>query len=67
MLGSSVNNSLYTLNIRLPHPVGTVMRVGDLNTESNTLSANFTLCHGGTSFILEHDYIILSYLSDKCK
>ena len=41
-------NSLYTLNVGLPSSVGTVMRVRNLYTESNTLSANITLCHGVT-------------------
>ena len=46
MFGRTVYDSLYTLNIRLPSSVGTMMRVGDLNTESNALSADVTFCHG---------------------
>lgn len=47
VLGSTVNDSFYTLYIRLPGSVRTTMRVGNLNTESNALSANITLCHLG--------------------
>ncbi len=47
VLGSTVNDSFYTLYIRLPGSVSTTMRVGNLNTESNALSANITLCHLG--------------------
>lgn len=47
VLRSTVNDSFYTLYIRLPGSVGTTMRVGNLNTESNALSANIALCHLG--------------------
>ena len=46
MLGRTLHDSFYTLNIRLPRSVGTMMRVGYLNTESNALSADVTFCHG---------------------
>ena len=46
VLGCAVNDSFYTLYIRLPSSVGTTVRVGNPDTESNALSANITLCHG---------------------
>ena len=47
MLRSTVNDSFYTLYIRLPGSVGTTMRVGNLNTERNAHSANIALCQLG--------------------
>ena len=45
MAGSTVYNSLYTTDIRLPSPVGTSVGVGNLDTEGNALAANIALCH----------------------
>ena len=44
-LRSAVYNSLYLTDIRLPRSVRASVRVADLNTESNTLAADFALCH----------------------
>ncbi len=42
---SSVNDSLYLLNIRLEGSIRTSVRVRYFNSESYRLSAYFTLCH----------------------
>ncbi len=42
---SSVYDSLYLLNVRLEGSVRTSVGVGYLDSESNRLSAYFTLCH----------------------
>ena len=44
MAGGTVNDRLHALNVRLPRPICTPMRMGNLNTESNTLTANIALC-----------------------
>ncbi len=49
--GSAVNNSLNSLYVGLPGSVGSSVRVRYLNTESNTLSANFTFCHIGAHLL----------------
>lgn len=68
MLGSAVNDSLYTLYVGLPSSVGTMMRVRYLDTESYTLSANITFCHGvAPPFTFTNHFTILSYIFDKCK
>ena len=41
----AVHDSLDTLYIGLPGPVGTPVRVAHLNTERDTFAAKFTLCH----------------------
>ena len=43
--GSTVDNSLDTSYVGLPGTIGTAMRVGHLDSKSNTLAADFTLCH----------------------
>ena len=43
---STVNDSLYFLYVGLECSVGTSVRVGNLNTESDTLAADFAFCHG---------------------
>ena len=45
MLGSTVNDNLNTLDVRLPCTVGASVRVAHLDAESNTLIAKFALCH----------------------
>ena len=45
MARSAVNDSLYAANVGLPSTVGTSVRMGNLDTKSYTLAANFTLCH----------------------
>lgn len=70
MSRSSVNDCLYTLNIGLPSSVGTVMRMGNLDAESNTLSAKIALCHEVTPPFHNHykvNVTILSYVFKKCK
>ena len=45
MAGSTVDQSLYATNVRLPGSIGTTVRVGNLNTKGHTLIANIALCH----------------------
>ena len=45
MAGSTVYNSLYTTDIRLPSPVGTSVGVGNLNPEGDALVAELTFSH----------------------
>ena len=44
-LGGSVYDSLNALHVGFPSSVGTSVRMGNLDTESNALSAKFALCH----------------------
>ena len=41
----AVHNRLDALNIGLPSTVRTPVRVGNLDTEGNTLAADVTFCH----------------------
>ena len=43
--GFSVNNSLYSHNIGLPSSVGTPVRVGNFDSESDAFVANIAFCH----------------------
>jgi len=43
--GGSVDDRAYTLNVGLPHPVGTPVGVRNLYAERNTFAANFTFSH----------------------
>ena len=45
MTRSSLHNRFYTLYVRLPCSVRASVGVRNLNTEGNTLSANFTFSH----------------------
>ena len=45
MAGSSVNDSLNALDVGLPGTIGTTVRVGNSDTERNTLVAKLALCH----------------------
>ena len=45
MARSTVNNRLDALDVGLPHPIGTSVGVGNLNSERNTLAANIALSH----------------------
>ena len=45
VLGRTVHHSLYSSYIGLPGPVGSSMRMGNLNAKSNTLTADIALCH----------------------
>ena len=42
----AVNNRLYTLHIGLPSSVATNVRVGNLDSEGDTFSADVAFCHG---------------------
>ena len=44
-LVSSADDSLYSSDVGLPCSVGLSVRVGNVVTESNALSADFALCH----------------------
>lgn len=48
-LGSAVDDSLHTLDVGLPSPVGTTMGVGNLNAKGHVLAAEITFCHICTS------------------
>ena len=48
--GGTVHNGLDPLDVRLPHPVGTAVGVGYLDSECYALVAKFTLCHVRASF-----------------
>ena len=41
----AVHHRLDTTNIRLPSSVSAAVRVGDTDTESNSLTAEITFCH----------------------
>ena len=45
MARSTVDDRLDTLDIGLPHSVGTSVGVGHLDAERHTLAANIALCH----------------------
>jgi hypothetical protein len=45
MTGRTLHNRLYTLYVRLPCSVRASVGVRNLDTEGNTLSANFTFSH----------------------
>ena len=45
VLGCAINNNLDALHVRLPHAVGTSVRVAHLDAKSDTLIAKITLCH----------------------
>ncbi len=45
MAGRTVNDRLYTLDIGLPHTIGTSVRVRNLDAESYALVAKFALSH----------------------
>ena len=45
MAGGTVDDCLHTLHVGLPGTIGTTMRVGDLNAESNALIAELALSH----------------------
>ena len=45
----TVNNCLYLTDIRLPGSVGLTVRVGNVVTESNALTADAALSHFDTS------------------
>ena len=43
MAGRAIDDRLHTLHIGLPHPIGTPVRVGNLNAEHNALAAGHEL------------------------
>ena len=45
MARRAIDNRLNTLDIGLPGTIGTTVRVGNSNTERNTLVAKLALCH----------------------
>lgn len=58
MTGSSVNNSLNSLNIGLPGSVGTSVGVAHLDTEGNAFFAKFALGH--TSHLLACGFAVIT-------
>jgi len=69
--GSTVDNSLDTSYVGLPGTIGTAMRVGYLDSKSNTLAADFTLCHYTVpplhgAFVFSCNSRILPQLSHNC-
>ena len=72
MLGSTVNDNLNTLDVRLPCTVGASVRVAHLDAESNTLIAKFALCHLmlhllAFIIILINSLFIIADRGSKCK
>ncbi len=72
MLGSTVNDNLNTLDVRLPCTVGASVRVAHLDAESNTLIAKFALCHLmlhllAFIIILINSLFIIADTACKCK
>ena len=45
VLGRTIHDRLHALHVRLPGAVGTAMGVGNLNTESDALIAEFAFGH----------------------
>ena len=45
MAGGTVNDRLHTFHIGFPSPIGTPMRVRDLNAEGNALVAELAFSH----------------------
>ena len=45
MAGRAIDDRLHTLHIGLPHPIGTPVRVRDLDAEGNALIAELALSH----------------------
>ena len=45
VLRGTVDDGLDALHVGLPHAVGAPVRMADLDAESDTLVAEFTLCH----------------------
>ena len=73
MAGGTVNDRLHTFHIGFPSPIGTPMRVRDLNAERNALIAELALCIRCTSLLLRNymlTYKTSSIIADsntKCK
>ena len=64
MARSTVNNRLDALDVGLPHPVGTSVGVGNLNSERNTLAANIALSHWLHLLATENFRITLKHAVD---
>ena len=64
MARSTVNNRLHTLDIGLPHPVGTSVGVGHLDPKRNTLAANIALSHWLHLLATENFRITLKHAVD---
>ena len=45
MAGRTIDDSLHALDVGLPGTIGTTVRVGNFDTERNTLVAKLALCH----------------------
>ena len=45
MAGRTIDDSLHALDVGLPGTIGTTVRVGNSDTERNTLVAKLALCH----------------------
>ena len=70
MTGSSFYNRFHTLYVRLPCSVRASVGVGNLDSESNTLSANFALCHRVTPPFYNRYIVnvkIIPQVKSKCK
>ena len=64
----AVYDRLDTLNIGLPGPIGTPMRMADLDAVRNALVTEFTFCH--LPHLLKrflNSHMILAEASGKCK
>ncbi len=70
MTGSTVLQDLNSLDIGLPSSISSSMGVRYFNSESYTLSANFTFCHevAPPSLLLQNlTRYIIADIFDKCK
>ena len=45
MAGRTIDDSLHALDVGLPGTIGTTVRVGNSDTERNTLVTKLALCH----------------------
>lgn len=60
MAGSTVDDRLYALYIGLPSSVGTSVRMGNLDSEGNTFSADVAFCHVSAPPLCGTVFVILS-------
>ena len=74
MAGGTVNDRLHTFHIGFPSPIGTPMRVRDLNAERNALIAELALCHPlhllavtNIQGLHSQAFVIIADTDEKCK
>ena len=69
MARSTIDYGLDTADVCFPRPIGTTVRVGNLDPKRNTLAANIALCHfPAPPYYKRYVTInILSYFAGNCK